>query len=126
VAKPTSESVELHCVRCHKSFLEHKNHSKACAIPHNEDAESFGELVFHDDDTVTITLQCCLLEYDQETSPPEVCIVAAHTTKVAEVVYYDEYNETGNMNIVRCGKGCFREEEDDDDDGEDEEEGEEG
>lgn len=67
-------------------------------------------------------LQCCQVEYDEETSPPEFCVEAPHTTNRDEVVYGDEYDETGNMDVVQCAwKGCFRGDDEDEDNEEDEE-----
>ncbi|KAG8687068.1 hypothetical protein FRC08_012168 [Ceratobasidium sp. 394] len=40
---PTSTSqTPLHCVRCHTSYLQHENNSRACKIPH-EEPECLGE-----------------------------------------------------------------------------------
>ncbi|KIM79755.1 hypothetical protein PILCRDRAFT_823324 [Piloderma croceum F 1598] len=67
---------ELHCrVRCHASFQEYP---KACMFRHNEGAEYAVDRVLHDDDTVTVKLQCCQVEYDEETYPLELCIEATY------------------------------------------------
>lgn len=123
-----SDSEELHCVRCHVSFQESKNHPKACTFCHNEAAEYTADRVLQDDGTVTVKLQCCQVEYDEETSPPELCVEAPHTTNCDEVLYGDEYDGTGNMDVAQCAwKGCFRgddedEDEDSEEDNEDEDE----
>ena len=100
--------VKKHCVRCHLTYTENKNHSSACEIEHNDEGETEYERGY--DDGIT-TLACCGTSFDAEYEPDtKICISAPHTTDEDGILYYesandDEYNV--NTNVVRCEvKGC--------------------
>ncbi|KAF8600400.1 hypothetical protein BDV93DRAFT_510868 [Ceratobasidium sp. AG-I] len=99
----TAATSPLHCVRCHQTYLESKNHDKACVIEHEEleyDHKGYkGAMIYK--------ATCCSQEYEYELSTPfPPCYVAAHTIDPLEVRYYEEADDSEDEN-----------EEADDDDG---------
>jgi hypothetical protein len=103
--------LKKHCVRCHVTYTENKNHSTACKIEHGE---GDGERTEVGDDAITMTLYCCGATFDSEDQPDqEFCILALHTTNVDDVVYYDSDDDAGeewvNQNVVSCkSRGCSK------------------
>jgi hypothetical protein len=107
----SAATTKLHCVRCHKSYFEHDNNTKACRITHDGRAEG----VWNDDydEDAMVEERCCGLVYAEDDVPSKWCIVREHTTKVEEVNYYDEDKEDDdeemNMLVVTCAqKGCLK------------------
>jgi hypothetical protein len=62
-------SVAKHCMRCHKTFYENRNHAKACAIKHSEAEE--GERARIGDDAILFTLSCCDESFEDDEGPAE-------------------------------------------------------
>lgn len=106
----TQAGVKKHCVRCHLTYTENKNHSSACNIKHNDE----GDTEFETGDDVGITtLSCCGISFDSEDKPDtEICISAHHTTNEDDVLYYESANDDEddiNTNVVRCEVyGCSK------------------
>ncbi|RDB24202.1 hypothetical protein Hypma_008650 [Hypsizygus marmoreus] len=94
-----------HCVRCHAEYTENTNHPKACKIEHGE---GDGERTRIGDDAITMTLDCCGIQFDSEEEPPTpFCILARHTINPDQVVYYDGDKGEGNEHVVTCEEfGC--------------------
>lgn len=107
----TQARVKKHCVRCHLTYTENKNHSSACEIEHNDDRDN---TVFEPGYDVGITtLTCCGTSFDAEDEPDtKICISAYHTTDEDDVLYYESANDGEddiNTNVVRCEVyGCFK------------------
>lgn len=96
--------VKKHCVRCHITYTENKNHSSACQIKHNDEGET--------DEGIT-TLNCCGISFNAEYGPaPGFCISARHTTDMDDVLYYESANDDEdnvNTNVISCeAKGCSK------------------
>ena len=105
--------IALHCVRCHDTYTENKNHSNACRIKHGSHGDA--ERTETGDDAMTTTLACCGISFDSEEEPPtKYCFMAPHTTDVADVIYYDEADDIDdldgvNENVISCKSlGCSR------------------
>ena len=106
----TQASAEKHCLRCHLTYTENKNHSGACKIKHNDEGETSFEI---GEDTGITTLSCCGISFDSEDTPDtEICFSTRHTTDEEDVLYYGTDNEDEddiNTNVVKCKvKGCFK------------------
>ena len=102
--------VKKHCVRCHITYTENKNHSSACKIQHNDEGET--EYEVGTDEGIT-TLNCCGVSFNAEFEPaPGFCISAPHTTDVDDVLYYESANDDEyrvNTNLIRCEtNGCSK------------------
>lgn len=99
----TAATSPLHCVRCHKTYLESKNHKKACVIEHEEpeyDHKGWKGVMIY-------KAPCCFEEYEYDlfTSFPP-CYVAAYTTNPLDVRYYEGNDDSDEE--------AEREDEDDD------------
>ena len=81
----TAETSPLHCVRCHETYLESRNHKKACVVAHEEleyDHKGYKGVMIY-------KAPCCSSEYEYRLSRPfPPCYVASHTTNPSEVRYY--------------------------------------
>ncbi|KAG8686937.1 hypothetical protein FRC08_012253 [Ceratobasidium sp. 394] len=96
----------LHCVRCHKSYVEQENNYRSCEIPHDEpedvDSEpSSDDYDYEDDDDDyygygnrkggMMKFPCCgerFREADEDKRMQEPCVSKKHTTNPKEVEYY--------------------------------------
>ena len=104
--------VSLHCVRCHSTYTENKNHPSACKINHNDEGDSERTEIGYED--MTTTVACCGASFDSEEGPDtEYCFEAPHTTDVDAVLYYDKVDDDDdfdgvNQNVVSCeSRRCF-------------------
>ncbi|KIM43975.1 hypothetical protein M413DRAFT_25475 [Hebeloma cylindrosporum] len=102
--------VKMHCVRCHLTYTENKNHSSACKNKHDDEGNT--EYETGNDEGIT-TLNCCGTSFDSEDSPDtEFCFTAPHTTAEDDVLYYESGNEDEdgvNTNVIRCAvNGCAK------------------
>ena len=100
-----------HCVRCHLTYTENKNHATACEIKHNDEGETDFEIGY--DEGITGTLNCCGTSFHSENEPDtNICFSAPHTTDVDDVLYYESANddeEDVNTNVIRCEvNGCSK------------------
>ena len=95
--------VKKHCVRCHLTYTENKNHSSACKIKHNDEGETDYDIGC--DEGIT-TLNCCGISFGSEDEPDTtICFSAPHTTDVDDVLYYESANDDEddvNTNVIRC------------------------
>ncbi|KAF8598066.1 hypothetical protein BDV93DRAFT_526960 [Ceratobasidium sp. AG-I] len=98
---------ELHCVRCHESFLESENESDSCEITHSDPQGSAQDPY----DEYWQGFTCCGEDFDKKS---KICVTDWHTVHEEDVVYYgdegvdndDEYYGQ-NENVVRCDEeGC--------------------
>ncbi|KAG8742082.1 hypothetical protein FRC10_002018 [Ceratobasidium sp. 414] len=96
----------LHCVRCHKSYVEQENNYRSCEIPHVEpedvdsepssddyDYESDEDGYYGDSDRKggMMKFPCCgerFREADEDKQMKEPCVSKKHTTNPKEVEYY--------------------------------------
>lgn len=97
-----SFELELHCVRCHESYVESENHNRACRIPHS-DQEGVAQDRY---DELWQGFDCCGVDFDANNT---FCVVDRHTVEEAGIVYYgeegvDEDSEYFGMNknVIRC------------------------
>lgn len=99
-----TNSHQLHCARCHKTYFERDNVGKVCCIKHevfNDDPEDAGG------DTYRYTCKSCRKVGFEDGAGGEVvwpnrgiCFEGKHTTYAAEVFYDGD-------NTARCEeKGC--------------------
>ncbi|KAG8717487.1 hypothetical protein FRC08_007342 [Ceratobasidium sp. 394] len=98
---------ELHCVRCHETYLESRNGPEECQIPHS-DTEGVAQ---DEEDELWGGFACCGEDFDEK---DVICVFARHTTDKGMVIYYgdepvDEDDEyfAQNENVKRCEAiGC--------------------
>ncbi|KAG8759874.1 hypothetical protein FRC12_009676 [Ceratobasidium sp. 428] len=129
-----SAQTPLHCVRCHKSYLENENNHRSCVIEHH-DTEYVADCPTSSDDDEydsdndynwghprgqLMKFTCCgerVREKDENKAGP--CIQMKHTTDPKEVEYYVQPSErkqterqfkkweATNPNVVTCeDEGC--------------------
>ncbi|KAG8717488.1 hypothetical protein FRC08_007343 [Ceratobasidium sp. 394] len=98
---------ELHCVRCHESYLDSDNGPYECQIPHS-DTQGVAQDSYNE---FWAGFECCGKDFSKR---DKVCITDEHTTNEDDVVYYgdtpvDEDDEyfAKNKNVGRCEDlGC--------------------
>ncbi|KAG8765980.1 hypothetical protein FRC12_007156 [Ceratobasidium sp. 428] len=103
----TTFEPELHCVRCHESYLDSDNGPNECQIPHS-DTKGVAQ---DPEDEYWSRFACCGKDFKKR---DKICVFAEHTTDEEEVVYYgdtpvDEDDEyfAQNKNVERCEDvGC--------------------
>ena len=102
--------LKKHCVRCHLTYTENKNHSSSCKIKHNDEGDT--EIEIGTDEGIT-TLNCCGTSFHSEEAPDsKICFSAYHTTDVDDVLYYESANDGEddvNTSVIRCEvNGCSK------------------
>ncbi|KAG8716822.1 hypothetical protein FRC09_015153 [Ceratobasidium sp. 395] len=123
----TSVRTPLHCVRCHASYIELENNTKACGVPHKkpvrfdigvDDLSSDGEDARNADLNQMMVVRCCGIRFhDDMLLEPDFkewkCIQGRHTTNPEEVKYFIKPSKKGKQrdynirsgdhpNIVTC------------------------
>ncbi|KAF8605086.1 hypothetical protein BDV93DRAFT_72764 [Ceratobasidium sp. AG-I] len=108
----------LHCVRCHKDYVEAENSNEACEIKHmgteevddedDEDDEDYGvRRVPYGMGIQKMRYICCDEEFEYgEEDKNEICCTERHTTNTDEVEYTLEGEFEDNW-VVTCEEsGC--------------------
>lgn len=102
-----ASSTPLHCVRCHKTYVESGNHKKACVIECEEDPEYTQE--YHNGEEGYYKTSCCGRKF-YEGDEPDFCFKTSHTTDPKAVSYCEGEKEDeeegldlrGRKNVVTC------------------------
>ena len=78
----------LHCVRCHRSFMEWDNHMTACNVTHQYTFSTVQVEECHDGSGHEHILRCTSCKATAYDFPlPRICFVGQHTTDPDEVNY---------------------------------------
>lgn len=105
-------STPLHCVRCHKTYIESGNHDDACVIRCHGEGEYIRQ--YHDLTYGYFKSPCCGKIFT-ETNHRDICLTDWHTTDPTEVEYCEGTEEDeeegldveGSRMIVTCRlQGC--------------------
>ncbi|KAF8601612.1 hypothetical protein BDV93DRAFT_607951 [Ceratobasidium sp. AG-I] len=106
-----------HCLRCHESYDNSRNHPKACVVECNVPDDFVGRTR---DGEGYMEFPCCgkeVTESDLDEGGYDVCYKDYHTDDPKEVEYYIRYGRgqthdsaymgPNNSNVIPCGeKGC--------------------
>ncbi|KAG8744780.1 hypothetical protein FRC10_009428 [Ceratobasidium sp. 414] len=74
---------ELHCVRCHESYLDSNNGPNECQIPHS-DTQGLAQ---DEDDEFWVGFGCCGRVFSKR---DKICISGEHTINEDDVVYHGD------------------------------------
>lgn len=110
-----ASSTPLHCVRCHKKYLESGNHKNACVVECDEDADFTRD--YHNGSEGYYTKSCCggTFREGEEDDEDGICFTTWHTTNPKEVEYHEGEEEDeeeglnleGSRRVVTCRvNGC--------------------